>query len=252
MNASAPTAAATDVSQCVHPNTIIVSQRQHGNPVLRSIRNVPWRYGHSTADYVLSDSTCALFLSLRYHTLHPTYLSRRLLQLSPCYSLRLVLLLVDTEFADVPVLEVTRIAILHDASSLLAWSVAEAARYLETLRAYARKPADLIKERSDGGFVSQLAECLTLVRPLSRSDVATLQATYGSLANIVRASDQELAACPGLGERKVRRLRQTFTEPFVGHGPADGPEVGPDTPMPKPATDSEISFMNPVTCCTRA
>ena len=39
---------------------------------------------------------------------------------------------------------------VHIGTALLAWSVPEAARYLETLRAYARKPADLIKERSDG------------------------------------------------------------------------------------------------------
>ena len=38
---------------------------------------------------------------------------------------------------------------------VLAWSFAEAGRYLETLKAYARKPADLIKERTDGSFVSQ-------------------------------------------------------------------------------------------------
>jgi DNA excision repair protein ERCC-1 len=50
---------------------IIVSQRQRGNPVLKSIRNVPWQFGATSADYLLSDVSCALFLSLRYHLLHP-------------------------------------------------------------------------------------------------------------------------------------------------------------------------------------
>ena len=32
---------------------------------------------------------------------------------------------------------------------------------------------------------------------------------------MMRASQQELAQCPGLGERKVQRLRETFAAPFV-------------------------------------
>ena len=103
----------------------------------------------------------------------------------------------------------------NDATPVCTWSVQEAARYLETYRAYARKPADLIKERSDGAFVSQLGECLTTVRPLNKTDVATLHRTFGSLHAMLHASAEELALCPGLGERKVSRLWEAFTEPFV-------------------------------------
>ena len=73
-------------------NGILVSRRQQGNPVLRAIRNVPWQFGDSTAaaDYVLSENCCALFLSLRYHLLHPDYLLRRIRELSHQFSLRLV------------------------------------------------------------------------------------------------------------------------------------------------------------------
>ena len=34
----------------------------------------------------------------------------------------------------------------------------EAARYLETLKAYARKPADLIQGQNDRAFMTQLTE----------------------------------------------------------------------------------------------
>ena len=183
--------------------------------MLRQIRNVPWQFGETAADYLLSDSTACLFLSLRYHLLHPDYLTRRLRELHAGHALRLVLLLVDQEHAERPVLEVTRTALAHDCTALLAWSPAEAARYLETLRAYAKKPADLIKERSDGGFLAQLGDALTSVRPLNKTDVATLHATFGSLAAMMRATPQQLALCPGLGERKVQRLVETFTAPFV-------------------------------------
>jgi DNA excision repair protein ERCC-1 len=214
-----------------NPNAIVVSRRQQGNPVLRYIRNVPWQFGETSADYLLSETTCCLFLSLRYHLLHPDYLARRLRELSAGYTLRLVLLLVDSDDAERPVLEVTRSALVHDCTALLAWSVQEAARYLGTLRAYARKPADLIKERTDGGFLSQLGECLTSVRPLNKTDVSTLHATFGSLASMMRASQHELALCPGLGERKVQRLRETFTAPFV--------QRALRAPPPAPAAEEE-------------
>nr|KAF6409729.1 ERCC excision repair 1, endonuclease non-catalytic subunit [Rousettus aegyptiacus] len=43
-------------------NSIIVSPRQRGNPVLKFVRNVPWEFGDVVPDYVLGQSTCALFL----------------------------------------------------------------------------------------------------------------------------------------------------------------------------------------------
>ncbi|KAK2088693.1 Excision repair cross-complementation group 1 [Saguinus oedipus] len=43
-------------------NSIIVSPRQRGNPVLKFVRNVPWEFGDVIPDYVLGQSTCALFL----------------------------------------------------------------------------------------------------------------------------------------------------------------------------------------------
>lgn len=35
---------------------------QRGNPVLKFVRNVPWEFGDIVPDYVLGQSTCALFL----------------------------------------------------------------------------------------------------------------------------------------------------------------------------------------------
>ena len=91
----------------------------------------------------------------------------------------------------------------------------EAARYLETLKAYARKPADMIQGNSDRAFMTQLTEALTTIRPINKTDAATLHATFGSLGAIMTASAEELALCPGLGDRKVSRLLEAFDEPFV-------------------------------------
>ena len=195
--------------------SMIVSARQRGNPVLEAVRNVGWAFGETVADYVLSESAAALFLSLRYHLLHPAYLMRRMREMAHHFTLRLVLLLVDSDEAEKPLVELTRQTLSQDFTLVCAWSVAEAARYLETFKAYARKPADLIKERSDGAFSTQLADVLTTVRPLNKTDASTLHGRFGSLHRLLRASHEELALCPGLGERKVRRLREAAHEPFV-------------------------------------
>ncbi|NXI41415.1 ERCC1 protein, partial [Galbula dea] len=76
-------------------SSIVVSPRQRGNPVLRFVRNVPWEFGDIIPDYVLGQSTCALFLSLRYHHLNPGYIHERLRQLGRSYGLQLLLLQVD-------------------------------------------------------------------------------------------------------------------------------------------------------------
>jgi len=64
---------------------------QRGNPLLKSIFNVPWEYEEIVPDYVMGRTTCALFLSLRYHNLNPDYINERLKQLGKQYELRVLL-----------------------------------------------------------------------------------------------------------------------------------------------------------------
>jgi len=40
----------------------LVSPRQKGNPVLASLKALPWEYSDIPADYALGLTTCALFL----------------------------------------------------------------------------------------------------------------------------------------------------------------------------------------------
>ncbi|XP_069738638.1 DNA excision repair protein ERCC-1 isoform X2 [Phaenicophaeus curvirostris] len=100
-------------------SSIIVSPRQRGNPVLRFVRNVPWEFGDVVPDYVLGQSTCALFLSLRYHHLHPDYIHERLRLLGRSYELRVLLLQKDPLQA---LKDLAKVCILADCTLLLAWS----------------------------------------------------------------------------------------------------------------------------------
>ncbi|KAL0817773.1 hypothetical protein Bca101_074217 [Brassica carinata] len=214
-SSSTPVATASLSSNTTQPrNAILVSNRQKGNPLLKHIRNVKWVFSDIIPDYLLGQSTCALYLSLRYHLLHPDYLYFRIRELQKNFKLRVVLCHVDVEDSVKPLLEVTKTALLHDCTLLCAWSLTECARYLETIKVYENKPADLIQGQMDTDYLSRLNHSLTSIRHVNKSDVVTLGSTFGSLAHIMDASMEDLARCPGIGERKVKRLYDTFHEPF--------------------------------------
>ncbi|KAL9447404.1 hypothetical protein AB3S75_014966 [Citrus x aurantiifolia] len=223
-------------------NAILVSQRQKGNPLLKYIRNVRWAFADVVCDYLLGQNSCALYLSLRYHLLHPDYLYYRIRELQKNFKLRVVLCHVDVEDVVKPLLEVTKTALLHDCTLLCAWSLEECGRYLETIKVYENKPADLIQGQMDTDYLSRLTHALTSVRSVNKTDVVTLGSTFGSLSHIMDASMEDLARCPGIGERKVKRLYDTFHEPFKrvvsSHPPI------PETPSQK---DVERSSVNEVT-----
>eukprot|EP00250_Pteridium_aquilinum_P016052 c22916_g1_i1 orf=230-1546(+) len=195
-------------------NAILVSRRQQGNPVLKHIKNVRWIYADIVPDYIVGQSSCALYLSLRYHLLHPDYLYFRIRELLKSFRLRIILCFVDVEDVVKPLHEVTKTALLHDCSLLCAWSLEECARYLETIKIYENKPADIIQERTDHDYLSRLTSALTTIRHVNKTDVLTLGTTFGTLAATMGASMEELARCPGIGERKVKRLHDAFHEPF--------------------------------------
>lgn len=51
---------------------------------------------------------------------------------------------------------------------------------------------------------------------MNKSDVLTLAAKFGSLKAMCDASAEELAMCPGLGDKKVARLYEALHAPLSG------------------------------------
>ncbi|PIK39482.1 putative DNA excision repair protein ERCC-1 [Apostichopus japonicus] len=195
-------------------NCILVNPRQRGNPILKSVRNIPWEFGDIVPDYVMGRTICALFLSLRYHHLNPNYIHSRLKELGNNYELRILLVQVDVKDPHYSLKELARMAILAECTLILAWSPEEAGRYLETYKSYEHKPIDALKERIEQDFVSQVTDCLTTVKSVNRTDVVTLLSTFGTVANIVSAEKDELNLLPGFGPQKALRLHDVFQEPF--------------------------------------
>ncbi|XP_040913310.1 DNA excision repair protein ERCC-1 [Toxotes jaculatrix] len=196
-------------------SSIIVSPRQRGNPILKFVRSVPWEFGDVVPDYVLGQTACALFLSLRYHNLNPNYIHDRLKQLGQTFTLRVLLVQVDVKDPHHALKELARICIMADCTLILAWSPEEAGRYLETYKSYEKKPADLLKEQVEKDYLSKVTDCLTTVKSINKTDAITLLSTFSSIEGIISASKEDLVLCPGLGPQKARRLYDVLHKPFL-------------------------------------
>lgn len=198
---------------------IWVNRCQTGNPLLKAIKNVSFEFRDGLVpDYVMEAATCVLFLSVRYHLLHSDYLQERLHRIkqddNTPYRTRVVLCFVDVDDNELALREINRVTLLSQFTLLLSWSWVEAARYLETLKAYENKSATLIKEKVESEFLPKANDVLTSIRSVNKTDVVTLLSTFGSVRTLMGANMEQLSLCPGIGAKKVRHLLETFQEPF--------------------------------------
>nr|CAG4635678.1 EOG090X0BTB [Artemia franciscana] len=211
-------------------SSIIVSSRQRGNPVLRSIRSVPWEYGDIVPDYLLGQTTCALYLSLRYHELKPTYIHERLKQLGKQFQLRTlqkqfissILILLANVWSPIDVKdpypslkELTKICLLTDLTLMPAWSFEEAGQILETYKSYEFKPPDMIMEKLDSDPYSKASHAKSTKKNKKKTGAVTLRSKQTALEKICQASDSLECKCHTFLERTCRRSFYLFNHLFL-------------------------------------
>jgi DNA excision repair protein ERCC-1 len=194
--------------------SIIVSSRQRGNPILKSIRLVSWEFNDTIVpDYIIGEKASAVYLSLRYHTLNPNYIHERLKTFTGS-ELRVLLVQVDISEPHHALKQLMRISILSDLTLMLAWSHEEAGKILETYKAFENKPPDMIMEKSNPDPHSKLVDALTSVKSVNKTDAVTLISVFGSLEGIVQASIEDLTLCQGFGPQKAQRLHKVLHQTF--------------------------------------
>ena len=189
---------------------IKANNNQKGNPVLRYIKLVPFEFADVEPDFVLGESTCCLYLSLRYHSFHPEYLANRIYKLGPGYQIRVLLVLVDMQESKELIRELTLVSIKDKFTMICAWSEEEVAIYLEEYKTMENAPPDLIREKVDANGLSNLTAALTEIKSVNKTDVMTLVSNYGSLYHVINAQRDEIALLPGFGISKTNRLMDSF------------------------------------------
>ncbi|KAI0483615.1 restriction endonuclease type II-like protein [Xylaria cf. heliscus] len=195
-------------------SSILVSPRQKGNPVLAALRSLPWEYSDIPADYGLGLTTCALFLSLKYHRLHPEYIYTRIRNLQGKYNLRILLTMVDIPNHEDSLRELSKTSLINNVTIILCWSAAEAARYLELYKSYEHAGFSAIKGQQATSYAEKLAEFITVPRGINKADAISLVSNFGSIRNAVNADPEQVAIIGGWGEKKVKRWCSVVEEPF--------------------------------------
>ena len=100
-----------------------------GNPILKHIRNVQWKYSETLVpDYCMSRNSCAFFLSMKYHLLNPTYIHQRIKELGRAYDLRVLLVHVDVKEPKHCIKELEKISIYSNLTMILCWTPEEVNR----------------------------------------------------------------------------------------------------------------------------
>ncbi len=196
------------------PSSILVSTRQKGNPILNNIRSLPWEYSDIPADYVLGATTCALFLSLKYHRLHPEYIYSRIRALGHKYNLRVLLTMVDIQNHEESLKELSKTSLINNLTLILCWSAQEAGRYLELYKSYEHASPTSIRAHQATSYSEKLVEFITVPRSINKTDALSLVSAFGSVRAAVNARPEEIGEITGWGEKKVQRWIGTVRENF--------------------------------------
>ncbi|KII92270.1 hypothetical protein PLICRDRAFT_37060 [Plicaturopsis crispa FD-325 SS-3] len=195
-------------------NNILINPCQRSNPMLECIRNVGKEFGDIVPDFQVGRTTGVLYLSLKYHRLHPEYIHTRIEKLGRAYNLRILLLMCDISQHQDPIRELTKMCMINNITVMVAWTHDEAGLYLSTYKQFEHRPPDLIKERVDNDFTSRFRNALTSISKVNKTDVETLRTSIGSFAAIAQCPADTLSALPGFGQVKVRRIKDAFERPF--------------------------------------
>ncbi|KAF3389307.1 Mating-type switching protein swi10 [Penicillium rolfsii] len=218
------------------PSAILVSTRQKGNPILNHIKLLPWEFADIPADYVIGVTTCALFLSLKYHRLHPEYIYSRIRLLAGKYNLRIVLVMVDIPNHEDTLKELSKTSIINNLTLMLCWSAPEAAHYLELFKSSEHAQPTAIRTQQPQSYKESLVEFVTAPRSINKSDAASLISTFGSLQNAINAQPEQISSVPGWGEKKVQQWCNAVREDFrvettkKASAPASKAQTRPPTP----------------------
>ncbi len=170
-------------------------------------------FGHS-ADYVVGATTCVLFLSLKYHRLHPEYIYGRIRDLKGQYNLRILLTIVDIDNHEDPLRELSKTSLVNNVTVMLCWSAHEAGRYLELFKNFENAAPTAIRAQQSSTYSESMVDFITAPRSINKTDAVSLISNFGSIRTAINASPEEVGLIAGWGDKKVQRWCSAVREPF--------------------------------------
>ncbi|KAH8584318.1 ERCC1 excision repair 1 C-terminal domain [Cryptosporidium sp. chipmunk genotype I] len=196
---------------------IIASTRQKGNPILAYVSNVPYDFQNIVPDFLVGKYDAVVFISIKYHKLHKQYLRKRVESLQKNYKVRVLLCLVDippSGAIDVAILEITDICFDLNMTLFLAWSPKEAGHILETLKSHEKSSSESIRGGLSLDLFSRIRDTLSSLPRINKTDSENLLKHFGSISNVVNASEEELSKIQGIGPIKAKVISEVFSTEF--------------------------------------
>ncbi len=212
-------------------SSIQVNKTQNGNPLLTFLTDVSYKFNGQIhdVDYLVNSHCFAVFLSIKYHKLHPEYIYHKIKKIGYNPSnkgiLRLMLVLVDVESSDDAMRELNKLCLLNNLTLIAAWSFEQCADYLTSLKQCEMNTAKgMIQGNSkrdddmddDLFYYKRVVETLTTVKAINKTDAINLVSHFGSLEELCqKANEANLQEIPGMGQRKIKQLLKVINDPFL-------------------------------------
>lgn len=220
-------------------SSILYSIRQKGNTVLDGIKQHQKEIADIPADYQLGNTTCALFLSLKYHRLHPEYIYKRIQDLHGKYNLRIILVLVDITNHEASLKELSKTSLINNVTLIVCWSAAEAGRYLDLYKTYEHASPTMIKGIQSTAHSDKLIDFITVPRSVNKTDALCLVSNFGSVRTAVNARPEEILLLQGWGQTKVKAWYQAVNEPLRNRKAQKRGITREDSEMAQPSISRE-------------
>lgn len=210
-------------------NQIQVSPSQKQNPLLQSplMKQKPIVFNKEIlSDYYINPTLQVLFLSLKYHQLHPEYLWRRIKRLRQGSSinmtnnrrdkaLKILLVVIDIESPQEALRKLTNVCVKQDLTLIISWSFEQAGNYIAMFKENELSANQVnlsIKGVKNTDLKSSIIDTLTTIRSINKTDSINLIANFKNFKNIVKSEHVKIH---GVGERKLQNMKNSFVEPFL-------------------------------------
>ncbi|ODV93949.1 hypothetical protein PACTADRAFT_20220, partial [Pachysolen tannophilus NRRL Y-2460] len=202
-----------------------INNSQKGNPLLKNLKiGYEFNANLKNCDYLINPKVFVLFLSLKYHKLHPEYIYNKIRKFNGNNyqinnNMKVLLCVVDIENNNDIIRELNKICLLNDLSLVLAWSFEEASNYLNYLKQLENNNEyKQIKgtNTNKDDYYQILANTLTTIRQINKTDTINLISKYGSFKDLINLSNSEdLFEVQGMGKVKINKFLSTIDENFI-------------------------------------
>ncbi len=183
-----------------------VSNLQRGNSILKYLSKSIWHYDEKiTCDYEINGSIAVLFLSLKYHSVKPEYILKRISKLKD-YRMKLLLIHVDVPNYNSMICELYKIQPL---TVILCRNQEECAEYLKGFESTSVKSIEQVRNKE-----SNIETFLQDIPKVTKSEINRIRMKYKNLQEIIKASEDDLKGTFGIGKAKANSVVNIFNKSF--------------------------------------